>query len=262
MTITDEIKNELKNYLCDTMDNLLTRKQTEESEGKTDSSHKPFHAALLSNDMLKIADFERSFSTVMGGIFENCSSIIAKSRFTVEPHKELVGNISTNTNAEIDKTITRINKGDIFENYIDEVNRIVDFARTDTSDPVEKSIISDLYLKDKQNNEIFFEIKSPKPNKEQCLNITRRHLWIHAIKKRMFPETRTYFAMAYNPYGNGSYKHSFSVKYLDISNQVLIGKDFWDFLGGKDTYEELLEIFTSIGKTKTEHIRKVLDVNT
>ena len=211
--------------------------------------------------MLEFTNFERSFSTVMGIIFENCSSIIAKSRFTVIPQNKLVGTIPTNTNAEIDKITTRINNGDIFENYIDEVNRIVDFVSNDTSKLVEKSIISDLYLKDKQNNEVFIEIKSPKPNKEQCINVTRKHLCIHAIRRRVFPETKTYFGMAYNPYGNSSYKHSFSVKYLDISNQVLMGKDFWDFLGGKDTYEELLRIFTDIGKIKSTDIRKMSDAD-
>ena len=153
----------------------------------------------------------------------------------------------------------RIDQGDIFEDYIKEVKRIVDFVSLDTSTPIEKSIISDLYLRDKQNNEIFLEIKSPKPNKEQCLNITRKHLWIHALRRRSFPETKTYFAVAYNPYGNNPYKHSFSIKYLDVTNQVLMGKSFWDLVGGDNTYEELLKVFVNVGKRKANKIRNLLN---
>lgn len=115
-------------------------------------------------------------------------------------------------------------------------------------------------MQDKNGNEVFFEMKTPKPNKEQCLNITRRHLWIHSIKKQSFPKTKTYYAMSYNPYGEGNkYKHSFSTKYMDVQNQVLIGKQFWDFLGYEGTYEELLEIFSKVGIRKTVEIKKLME---
>ncbi len=34
-------------------------------------------------------------------------------------------------------------------------------------------------------------------------------------------------------YENNShgYKHNFSTKYMDVPNPILIGKQFWDFLG-------------------------------
>lgn len=58
--------------------------------------------------------------------------------------------------------------------------------------------------------------------------------------------------MAYNPYGKdrGSYKHSFSLKYLDMQNQVILGKEFWDLIGGEGTYGEVLSIYREVGKEK------------
>ena len=263
MVLDDKTKNNLESYICECIDGLLNRKRQEfGSVKKTDASFKPFHMALLSDNLIRMADFERSFSTVMGLIFEGCARIIAETKFVVvKPQRNLTGNIPTKSNAEIDRVITEINKGNIFSNYEDEVRRIVEFTNHDSSADIEKSVITDLYVRDKNGDEVFFEMKTPKPNKEQCLNITRKHLWIHSIVRQSFPKTKTYYAMSYNPYGEegNQYKHSFSTKYMDVKNQVLIGKPFWDFLGGKDTYEELLQVFSKVGVRKTVEIKKLVD---
>jgi len=43
-------------------------------------------------------------------------------------------------------------------------------------------------------------------------------------------------------------KHSLAVGYLDMTNQVLIGKEFWDFVGGEGTYDEVLAIYREVGE--------------
>lgn len=261
MALSDQTKQELSTYLCTWLDKLIGKKamtykeEFKESDGKS----KPFHSALLSDELTKMADFERSFSTIMGLEFEECAKIIAKDRFEiVKKQNKLVGKIKTHLNAEIDRIVTEINDGNIFENYQDEVKRVIEIARSHESELVDKSVISDLYVKDKEGNETFFEMKTPKPNKEQCLNITRRHLWIHCIRKEGFPKVKTYYGMAYNPYGeSGEYRHSFSTKYLDMKNQVLIGKQFWNYLGGEGAYEDLLEVYLKVGKEKHDVIKKL-----
>ncbi len=80
------------------------------------------------------------------------------------------------------------------------------------------------------------------PNKGQCLEITERLLRIHAIKQANRPHINAYFAMGYNPYGSSkaSYTHSFALQYLDIENQLLLGEEFWTYIGGKNTFEQVL----------------------
>jgi len=34
---------------------------------------------------------------------------------------------------------------------------------------------------------------------------------------------------------------------LDLSNEIMVGEEFWDFLGGKGAYEELQQIFEDVG---------------
>jgi hypothetical protein len=37
---------------------------------------------------------------------------------------------------------------------------------------------------------------------------------------------------------------------MDMANQVLIGKEFWDLVGGDRTYETVLEIYREVGREK------------
>ncbi|MBZ0201932.1 MAG: TdeIII family type II restriction endonuclease [Ignavibacteria bacterium] len=34
---------------------------------------------------------------------------------------------------------------------------------------------------------------------------------------------------------------------LDLDNELMVGKEFWDFVGGKGAYEELLGCFERVG---------------
>ena len=34
---------------------------------------------------------------------------------------------------------------------------------------------------------------------------------------------------------------------LDLDNELIVGKEFWDFLGGEGSYEELLDCFEEVG---------------
>jgi hypothetical protein len=135
------------------------------------------------------------------------------------------------------------------EDYLDLVKRVVSLSRGEGQ---ERKKIVDLYVLTRNGEELFFEIKSPKPNKGQCLEATDRLLQIHAIKRKTPPKVQTFYAMAYNPYGNNKkdYKHSFALNYLDLKKQILIGQEFWELLGGKNTYQELLEIYYEVGKQK------------
>lgn len=34
---------------------------------------------------------------------------------------------------------------------------------------------------------------------------------------------------------------------FDLPNELKVAEEFWDFLGGRNTYEELLQIFEDVG---------------
>lgn len=43
---------------------------------------------------------------------------------------------------------------------------------------------------------------------------------------------------------------------LDLDNELKVAKEFWDFLGGKDTYENLLDCFEQVGVEMRDEIDK------
>ena len=266
MVLSDSVKNEIEEYLCKWVENLTKRKTEEytnsEDEISSSDKNKPFHKALLSKEMIRTVDFERSFSTGLGSTFEECAKIIAKTKFdTVERQYKVENFIPSDTVAEVDKVMAELDKQKKFSNYQQEVKRIVDLVNSDSSNKISRSVISDLYVKDSDGNETYFEFKSPKPNKKQCLEVTKQHLLIHCMTKKYFPQVKTHYGMAYNPNNEGNqYKHSFSKNFLDIKHHVLIGKGLWDYLGGDNAYEELLQIYDKVGQnTGIELIKTALE---
>ncbi len=41
-----------------------------------------------------------------------------------------------------------------------------------------------------------------------------------------------------------------------MKEEVLLGSEFWDLIGGKGTYDELLEIYAEVGR---ENGKKIID---
>lgn len=216
-----------------------------------DGDLKPFHESLLPDGILTINEFERSFSTKLGTSFEECAKLIARDIHTRgERGFEVKGRVPINAIRRIEEICNGVTSGGMRRTYTTIVNEINSIPKTGEME--NRSRVADLYIKKTDGTEIFIEIKSPKPNKGQCVEILDRLLQIHAIKNGCGNPVKTYYAMAYNPYGinKSEYRHSFALNYMDINNQVLIGKEFWDLVGGTGTYEEILGIYQEVGREK------------
>ena len=219
---------------------------------------KPFHEAILSEAILPILAFERAFSTPLGTTFEECARMIASDRYK---HAERGFNLSGAVSAAATSTI------DSIESTIETQgmrSRYLEFARSVAlayeADPRQRRVKIDLYIIDHGDNEIFFELKTPKPNAPQSIRAVKKMLQIHAIRRETSPKVQSYYAMAFNPYGQNrtDYNHGPALRYLDFQNQGLIAEEFWDFIGGPGTYAEVLALYQSIGQQKGEEVvRKI-----
>lgn len=212
---------------------------------------KPFHEAIIPDGILRINEFGRSFSTKLGTTFEEVARLIA-----LENHKDAVrqyrveGKISFKAIEMIETIRNSINSGGFDSTYHEYVKDVV---RVSSGKGEKRYRIADLYILTEDCNEIFLEIKSPKPNKGQCLEATERLLEFHALKKKTAPKIQTYYAMAYNPYGieKNTYRHSFTTNYMDINQEVLIGQEFWEIVGKyPSTYNDVLKIYKIVGREK------------
>lgn len=127
-------------------------------------------------------------------------------------------------------------------------------------DLVSRTVRADLYILAEDGTEFFFEMKSPMPNKGQCLEVTQRLLRFHLIRGRSRPAVYAYFAMAYNPYGptRDSYDWSFARLYTPFDQAVVIGQEFWEIVGGPTAFEELVAIYQEVGHDKSKYMLDAL----
>ena len=218
----------------------------------TEGGIKPFHESILPDGILRISEFERSFSTRLGATFEECARLIGLDNFSEFQRKyRFTGSVSAAALSAIDSIASDIDNQGMSRHYLDLANIVANSYSSDTS-ALRRPRIFALYLKDKNGTDYFFEMKSPKPNKDQCTRVTSRLLLVHAIKQAGFDSVKTYYAMTYDPFGNKRefYHHDFAMRYLDMEQQVLIGEEFWDLVGGQGTYNDLLGIYREVGKEK------------
>jgi hypothetical protein len=223
-----------------------------------DGRLKPFHYAMLPQEIMRINEFERGFVTRLGNSFEECARLIA-----LEHHQDarrgykLTGEISSAAVSEIESQVSLFehvhrSKGPkpSFEHMVSSV------LDAQGGDLATLEAQADLYILTNQGEELYFEIKSPKPNKGQCLEVTQRLLRFHLLRGKSRPAVQAYYAMAYNPWGTSrsEYRHSYVLNYMPFEQAVLIGNEFWNIVGGPTTYEELLSIYQEVGNEKGKYM--------
>ena len=58
---------------------------------------------------------------------------------------------------------------------------------------------------------------------------------------------RTLIAIPYNPYEPEPYQRWTLQGLFDLGDEIMVAEEFWDFLGGEDTYEQVLSVFETVG---------------
>lgn len=165
---------------------------------------KPFHAAIISPEMLRLNEFERGFSTSLGTTFEECARLIA-FEYHREAHRsyDIKGEVSLAAINEIERQIAIFessSKSQLQKPSLKEMIQSVLNARKE-DDLVPRTSRADLYILTKEGKHLFFEIKSPQPNKGQCLEVTQRLLRFHLLSAKNYRRVQAYYAMAYNNFG-------------------------------------------------------------
>lgn len=225
----------------------------------TDQTYRPFHAALLSEDVVFWSSFERSFSTSFGQrVIEEIARLVALSNGADAAKRQI-------------ETIVRID--DAYENAIHEEMRLLRGGNPVLSNAwnptlkrilrarpsghtIDIRIISDLWWS-KDGIDNYISLKTVKPNidqtavaKEDCLHLTVAN-----------PHCNTYFGLPYNPYGERKedYDHNPPMRIFDFHHDpvVLIGKEMWDTIGGEGCYEELLDIAAEVGEETRRNIERL-----
>ncbi len=243
----DEIKNILKQTI---------RKKFEDYQKTKEPAYMPFHTALLGKDRLALYQFIHSLNTNFGTtIFEPVAVELAKNNFDITQRQiDVSCEISEEALREIDTIIDSLFIAKNKPNKIKEIERIKKKLFIGDKRKVKLTKV-DLFCK--KGNEIFmFDIKTTKPNKGQFLEFKRTLLkWCAAyLTKNPEVDVNSFIAIPYNPYYPKPYSRWTMAGMLDLENELLVAEEFWDFLGGSGSYENLLKIFEEVGKEMREEI--------
>lgn len=234
---------------------LLGKKIEEKlSRYMRETSSMPFLTRLI-QDSEKVASYSfiHSIATSLGmSIYEDVSRIIAEDNseecFT---KYDIGGVISREQKSVIEEIVRKLRNGEKSVNHSDEVKKILHTSAR--SGKVQKEgRIADFYMK-RDGREHYFEIKTVKPNIDVFTKSKTKLLEWVARKRKLIS---VYLAFPYNPYHPQPYERFTLQGLLERKKEFLVGDEYWNYLGGKNTFEELLALFNDVGKKHKDKIEQ------
>lgn len=244
MSLTTKQHNEIKTYLLGKIRDKLANYNPE-----TESM--PFHYKLLGKDRMALFSFIHSVNTTLGqSIFEHVGEIIAKPRAkkAISQYNEFEGYVSSEAVLRIDKIMRELRSASRKPNKETETREVLAVAQKGTLGKKLKKRV-DLFVETDKNIEYYFELKSAKPNINEFTGVKKQLLdWI-AMRgsQSLTANLKTIVAIPYNPYEPHPYERWTLQGLFDLDNEVLVGEEFWDMIGGKNTYSDLLAVFEEAG---------------
>jgi len=200
----------------------------------------PFHDSLVPGVRLLN---ERSFSTRLGNLHERVAELMATDAHAeVRRALDLSGTIPILSREFITQRISQLERRKAAPDACYEREQI----GAHFGNEVQAATRIDLWVRTHEGAEHFMEIKSGKPNKGQCIEMKERLLTAFAIRRRV--ESYWWWGVPYNPYGSSRYVHAYALPFFDFTNEVMLGAEFWDFIGSDGAYDQLLAIYDQVGE--------------
>ena len=210
----------------------------------------PFHTRLLGKDRMALFSFIQSLNTNFGTtIFEPVALAIASTHFKEAKAQSTAGTkISEKAQRIIQDIMDDLTAGNSKPNKANEIEAIRKVAQTGTMKTVKPTKV-DIWLQGYDNELYLFDLKTAKPNKGGFIEFKRTLLEWTACVLAENPNAKinTFIAIPYNPYEPKPYSRWTMAGMLDLQNELKVADEFWDFLGGQGTYNQLLDIFERVG---------------
>jgi hypothetical protein len=250
---SEEIKNAIKELIIALMDRVMNRVLVEDPF-LVDEHHakKPLYAALVPDEIFKGSHFERRFVTPFGGVWEKLAKIAGEHGLGYSNiNFRITGTISKERLRRINEVLNNL------EHPEKGVKRIkpdwdaeLKYILAGKGELIPTTVICDVYAEDKISKKKYaFEIKSPLPNSDITKVSKEKILKLYCMEPKQLDDA--FFALPYNLYGKReNYNWGFPQRWFDMKKDkvVLIGNEFWDFLGGKGTYQAFINEINKLGQ--------------
>ncbi len=112
-----------------------------------------------------------------------------------------------------------------------------------------KTVKVDLFLESNEGEIFLFDLKTAKPNISNFKDFKQTLLLWTGIALTVNPKAKVnaLIAIPYNPYEPEPYQRWTMKGMLDLEHELKVAEEFWDFLGGKGAYFDLLDCFERAG---------------
>lgn len=210
----------------------------------------PFHSRLLGKDRMALFSFIHSLNTNFGTtIFEPVAKSIASANFKSASSQEVGGTkISSAAFLVIESIMNGLTTATTNPNKESEIAAIRAVCQEGEMKTVRLTKV-DVKLVSNSEEVYLMDIKTAKPNAGGFKEYKRTLLqWVAAfLADNPNAKVQSLIAIPYNPYEPQPYNRWTMRGMLDLPNELKVGNEFWDFLGGEGTYIQLLDIFEKVG---------------
>lgn len=189
--------------------------------------------AELGEEFMFYSAFVRSFDSSFGNVLEDLGNNIAKLSYEVK------GNIDSFILPDQTQRIASI-----LDNYVDHTSKPstdhyssfnVIYPKNTIS--YERSHVTDNYFYNPEENEHYLielkasgDLDNKKARAEKSALLEEYFLLKNLLKDDSTAKIKIYFGTAYNKFGEGNYWKQERVRQFFADEELLIGKDYWDFV--------------------------------
>lgn len=210
----------------------------------------PFHARLLGKDRMALFSFIHSLNTNFGtSIFEPVAKASASVNFQSALSQQVAGTqISSKSHDVIQNIMDNLAIANSTPNKPTETAAIRAVCQQGQMRKVKLTKV-DIKLVAYDGTIYLFDLKTAKPNAGGFKEFKRTLLeWIAAtLADNPNAKIQSIIAIPYNPYEPEPYNRWTMRGMLDLQNELKVAGEFWDFLGGEGTYQQLLDVFERVG---------------
>ncbi|MBX9835547.1 MAG: TdeIII family type II restriction endonuclease [Burkholderiaceae bacterium] len=222
-------------------------------------ANKPLYAALVPDEIFKGSHFERRFVTPFGGVWEKLAVVAAQQAHghCAQGHTVL-GSVGEERLRRIQEVLNRLEHRQAGETKQEpDWKAELAYVLQGQGKPIPVAVVCDIFIHNPSTGKKYaFELKAPLPNSDQTKVSKEKMFKLLAMSPAEVDGA--FFALPYNPYGTqkSDYAWTFPKRWFDMSSDpcVLIGNEFWDFIGGAGTYAQFIQAVNALGKNYHERI--------
>lgn len=210
----------------------------------------PFHTRLLGKDRLALFSFIHSLNTNFGtSIFEPVAISLARTKFKRAESQAIAGDmISESAQRVIQDIMDGLTAATLKPCKQEEIEAIRKVCQIGTLRKVKPTLV-DVFVESFDGELFLFDIKTAKPNKGNFKEFKRTLLeWVAVVfANNPKANINSLIAIPYNPYEPKPYSRWTMAGMLDLEKELKVAAEFWNFLGGEGTYNDLLDCFERVG---------------